>query len=302
MKRILVTGASGFLGWHVCSLPVKGWQVIGSYHENRKGIFPKTDHYQLNLTEKDLIWKAIKEIKPEAVFHLAAFSGTAFCEKNPDLTFPLNVEATAHLAEMCADKKIRFLFTSSEQVFDGEKGSYAETDLPNPQNEYGKQKLEAEKRVQEIFPESAVLRIAVLFGNASEVARSFLNQWLDAWQKMIPVTAFYDEIRPFLSGRSCAGAMYHLLEQGASGIFHLGGAESMSRYDFGVLAKEAFGFQTALIHKKSQKEADLTAFRPRDLSLDCSKIASTGLRLTHVKEELDALARQMVIPPMAGLN
>ena len=58
-------------------------------------------------------------------------------------------------------------------------------------------KLEAERIIHEILPETAVVRIAVLFGNASQVTKSFLNLWLDAWQNRLPVTAFFDEIRPF---------------------------------------------------------------------------------------------------------
>ena len=175
MKKLLITGASGFLGWHCGLNQPPDWELIGTYLNN-KGVHAGSKAIQLDLTQKDEVWKAMKSIRPDAVFHLAAYSGTGFCEKHPDETMPLNVEATTLLAEMCGELKSKFLFTSSEQVFDGEKGHYIETDEPNPKNKYGQQKLAAEKAIHEMLPESVILRIAVLFGQKPPTAKSFLTE------------------------------------------------------------------------------------------------------------------------------
>ncbi len=297
MKTLLVTGASGFLGWQVCRFPLPGWRIVGTHWQNKDGIFPKTEYLKLDLTEKDHIWKSLKSVRPDAVFHLAAYSGTGFCEEHPEKTYPLNVEATAHLAEMCFDRKIKLIFTSSEQVYDGSKEQYNEDDLPAPRNEYGKQKLEAEKFIGEIHPESAIVRIAVLYGQASAVARSFLQQWLETWQTFLPVTAFYDEIRSFLSGRSAAEGLFQLLQKDASGIFNLSGEAPMSRYDFALLAKDIFELTEGKVISKSQQEIEMGAYRPPVLSLDNQKIRSTGFMPSHPKYELKELKKEILLPP-----
>lgn len=302
MKRLLVTGASGFLGWNVCHHALPGWRITGTYCLNPEGIHLKTDALKLDLTDKDQLWKALKEVKPDAVFHLAAFSNVNYCEQHPEETRKLNVEATANLAEMCDDRHIRLIYTSSEQVFDGFSGQYAETDNPAPRNEYGKQKLEAEKMIEERFPDAAIVRIAVLYGLAGGVAKSFLMQWLETWQTFLPVTAFHDEIRSFLSGRSAAEGLFTLLEQDATGIFNLAGEAPLSRYDFALLARETFNLTEGKVIAKSQQEVEMAAFRPPNLTLVNHKIASTGFRPSHPKEELAKLVKDIVLPPRFSEN
>jgi dTDP-4-dehydrorhamnose reductase len=302
MKKLLLTGASGFLGWNICHFAPQDWKITGIYCQNPAGLHVKTEALKVDLTDKDQIWKAIKQVQPDAVFHLAAFSNTNFVEKNPEETRKLNVDATAHLAEMCEDRQIRLLFTSSEQIFDGSKNRYAETDNPAPRNEYGKQKLEAEVKIIERMEDAAIVRIAVLFGQSGSVAKSFLLQWLESWQTLIPVTAFHDEIRSFLSGRSAAEGLYTLLEQGASGIFNLAGEIPLSRYEFALLAKETFRLPEGKVIAKSQQEVSMAAFRPPNLTLDNRKIAQTGFRPSHPKDELADLAKTIVLPPRYSEN
>jgi dTDP-4-dehydrorhamnose reductase len=302
MKTLLVTGASGFLGWNVCRFQPEEWKIVGTYHSHKEGLFPKTEYLKLDLTDKNQLWKAIKDVKPTAVFHLAANSNTNFCEEKPEESYLINVEATAHLAEMCADRKIRLVFTSSEQVYDGSKDSYTETDQPAPGNEYGRQKLEAEKRLAEIYPEASIARISVLFGQGSPASQSFLQQWLDAWQKFFPVTAFHDEFRTFLSGASAADGLYLLLDQDAQGVFNLAGANVLSRYDFALMAKDVFYIPAAPIQSRSQKETEMPAFRPPKLALDNRKVQSIGFIPRHVRDELAQLAKELTLPPLFSEN
>ena len=302
MKTVLVTGASGFLGWNVSRYCPPDWRIVGTYHLHRNGLFPKSEYVQLDLTDKNQIWRVLKNVKPDAVFHLAACSSTNYCEENPGETYPVNVTATANLAEMCADRHVRLVFTSSEQVFDGSRDYYSETDLPDPRNEYGKQKSEAESRIMTIYPEAAIARISVLYGPSSQVAPGFLQEWLDAWQKFFPVTAFHDEFRTFLSSASAVDGLFTLLNQGASGIFHLGGANPFSRYDFALLARDIFQLPVAPIESRSQREVEMPAYRPPRLLLNNAKIAGIGFRPRHARDELQHLAKEILLPPLFSEN
>lgn len=276
MKKLMITGASGFLGWQVVRTAPPDWRTIGTWHGHPAGCFPKTEAVQLDLTDRDASWKALKAIQPDAVVHLAAASSPAFCEAKPNESRRLNVEATAWLAEFCAERGCKFLFTSSEQVYDGEAAPFSERSVPNPKNEYGRQKLEAEAAVQAISPAAAIARLSVLFGQAGEGNKNFLRQWLETWRRDEAVTAFYDEIRSFLSGPSAAAGLFLLLEKGAEGVFNLGGDAAMSRYDFAKLAAEAHQLPQAKIVRKSQTEVETSVFRPADLILDLQKIRELG--------------------------
>jgi dTDP-4-dehydrorhamnose reductase len=302
MKTVLVTGASGFLGWNVSRYCPPDWRIVGTYHRHRSGLFPKSEYVQLDLTDKDQIWRTLKSVKPDAVFHLAACSGTNFCEEKPGEAYPVNVTASANLAEMCADRHVHLVFTSSEQVFDGSRDYYVETDLPYPRNEYGKQKTEAENRIMSIYPEAAIARISVLYGPSSQVAPSFLQEWLDAWQKFFPVTAFHDEFRTFLSSASAVDGLFTLLNQDAAGIFHLGGANSLSRYDFALMARDIFQLPVAPIESRSQQEVEMPAFRPPRLLLDNAKMTGIGFRPRHARDELHHLAKEILLPPPFSEN
>lgn len=302
MKSLLITGASGFLGWNILKEQPANWRLVGTWLRHKEGLFPGAEHYQLDLLDKDAVWRCLKEIKPDAVMHLAAHSDTNFCEENPDDTRKLNVDATAALAEMCADRHVHFLFCSSEQVFDGKKDSYNEADLPCPLNEYGRQKLEAERLVQAICPDATVVRISVMCGVASSAKPGFLQQWLDAWQHFFPVKAFYDEFRSFLGGTSAARGLFHLLDQGAVGVVHLGGARGLSRYDLAILVKEIFGLEHASIDICSQKDVRMAAYRPPRLILDNSLIVSTGFQPMNIEEELETLVDELKLPPPFSEN
>lgn len=209
---------------------------------------------------------------------MAACSSPNYCEENPVVSRKTNVEATAWLAEFCAELKTRLVYTSSEQVFDGLADQYSEDDLAEPRNEYGKQKLESEKWVLAACPEAAVARISVLFGLAYPLGGNFLQQWYNAWQDGQPVTAFEDEIRSFLYVNSAVDALYLLLDQGAEGIFHVAGSRAMSRYDFAVLSSSRLAFPTAKIERRRQSDLKMTAYRPPILNLLTKKIEGIGFQ------------------------
>ncbi|MBK8564715.1 MAG: SDR family oxidoreductase [Saprospiraceae bacterium] len=275
-KKLFVTGASGFLGWHVFRDAPADWQLIGCWHGNAAGLFPMAEAFQLDLTDRDAVWRALKATKPDAVLHTAAASNPAHCEANKEETRKLNVEATVQLAEFCAELRSKLVFTSSSQVYDGTSPPCKEVPDPNPKNDYGQQKLEAEKLVADLLPEAAIIRVAVMYGMAGTGTNNFLQQWLDIWRQEREVTAFYDEIRSFLSGTAASDGIFKVLEKGAEGIFNLGGGSAISRYEFAEMASVAFGLPQAKIIRKSQQEVALSTFRPADLTMDLTKIKELG--------------------------
>lgn len=288
MKKLLVTGASGFLGWYVCSHPQKDWNIIGAWRNNKLGLKKGIQSIQLDLCNVQQTRKALRLVKPDAILHLAALSETGYCEKNIKESFSTNVTTTKMLTEFCAQQNIPFLFTSSGQVFDGlSRTYYLESNPPNPKNVYGKHKVQAENFIVKNYPGAIICRVPAMYGLSSKDSRNFMKEWLLKWHQGQSVTAFGDEIRSFLSGRSAAEGLFFLLNKRGQGIFHLAGAESLSRVEFAKKLKEAFKLSKAQIIEKKQSDFQFSAYRPPKVVFSCDKIKAMGFKPKMASEELN---------------
>ncbi|MEM9916630.1 MAG: SDR family oxidoreductase [Bacteroidota bacterium] len=269
MKTLLVTGISGFLGWHIARHPQSNWKLLGTFHRNPKE-YPQVDLHSLDLTDESRTKALLADLSPTAILHLAACAQPNFCEQHPEVAHAVNVEASIRLASLAAQRQIPFIFTSTDLVFDGRQAPYRETDPLEPVNVYGRQKAEAERGVLAIYPEATIARMPLMFSRQRAVA-SFLTNWLAALERGENVYAFTDEIRTALSGKKAAQGLFQLLDHGLKGIWHLGGREPLSRFDFICQEARAAGLSTDLILPSLQKEVQMPAARPADVSLDSRK-------------------------------
>lgn len=290
MKRLLVTGASGFLGSNICRHAGRQWDVWGAYFAHPAAI-PKTRRIHADLTRyKDL--KALFEtVAPDVVIHTAAASKPDFCQKYPAVSYKINGEASIHIAGICADFQIPCIFTSTDLVFDGHNPPYKETDPPSPINTYAEHKALAEIGMKKRNPETIICRMALLFGTSDTVSKSFLHPLLDAMRSGQKVPLFVDEFRTPLSGRDAVSGLM-IAVQRRPDILHLGGSERISRLEFGQRVKAVFKIRNADLAPCKQKSLDLPAPRPPDLSLDISKATSMGFAPHPLSEELKHLAQK----------
>src|SRR6476469_4001485 len=143
MKKLLVTGASGFLGWNICHLAKEEWEVYGTYLSNIPAI-PDVALLKSNLRDFEELKLIFDNINPAAVIHTAAQSSPNFCQNYPNESYPINVTASWNIAGLCADYSIPCAFTSTDLVFNGLNAPYLETDPVCPINIYGEQKVMAE--------------------------------------------------------------------------------------------------------------------------------------------------------------
>ncbi len=298
MRKVLLTGASGFLGWHVLRSAPEKWEILGLYHRHPERLPHRKQTVRVDLTDKDALWKVMKEWRPEVVLHLAAASSTNHCERHPEETRKINVEAVEHLCVFCDDLRARLLFTSSGQVFDGLKEWYEEEDEPNPLNEYGRQKARAEQIVCNGLPQGCVVRVPAMYGLAAPETRNFLSEWLRTWERGEAVRAFQDEERSFLSGAAAAEGLRLLVDKSAEGLFHLGGAQVCSRLEFARRLRAVFAVPDARIIDCIREEADMPAYRPPRVAFTNRKVMELGYRPRHVEEELQRLAAERRSPRM----
>lgn len=258
-RCVVVTGAAGLIGRYVVRNATRwapGWEVRG---------LSRTD---LDLTDQRAVEQAWQVLKPGAVIHCAALSRTKDCERDPPQARRINVEATEHLA--CRSEEIPFVFLSSGEVFDGQAGWYRESDDPNPVNVYGHTKLEAEQRVLQ-NPMHTVVRIVLTAGTSLNGDRSFVEDMRRAARSGKAMTLYGDEFRCPLPAGVIARAVWELVNREATGLYHLGGRERLSRWEIG---QALFACYPALQGHFFEGSATghTGASRPRDLSLNCDKL------------------------------
>lgn len=286
MKKLLVTGISGFLGWHIAEHLQSDFQLLGIYNKTKPDL-KNVQLEQLDLTNQSAVTVFLKAHQPDAVLHLAANSNPNDCEQNP-LSQIINVDVTEHLAQYCAAQNIPFLFTSTDLVFDGKNAPYSTTDTPNPIMVYGKQKLEAEQKVLKIFPKAIIARMPLMYGLPKN-GLGFMSAWLRNLQAGKNVYCFTDEYRTATFGGDAAQGIFALLKNEGSGIFHLGGPERMSRFEFATQMAVHFGLDKNLIILSLQKDVNMPAKRPADVSLDSNKTFTFGFLPGKLEDNLKKL-------------
>jgi dTDP-4-dehydrorhamnose reductase len=287
MKRLLITGASGFLGWHICQLAKTEWEVYSTYFSHFLEI-PGVNTVKVNLTDFQELKDIFNDINPTAVIHTAAHSQPNFCQNNPQESYTINVTASCNIAGLCADYAIPCAFTSTDLVFDGLNAPYKETDLVSPVSIYGEQKVEAEVGMLARYPNTAICRMPLMFGMGTPTAKSFIQPFLETLKAGKELNLFIDEFRTPASGTTAAKGLLLAVEK-VQGLIHLGGKERISRYDFGKLLVEIFQIPDAKIKDCYQQDVKMAAPRPADVSLDSSKAFALGYQPLSVKEELTAL-------------
>src|SRR5680860_616145 len=167
--RILVTGASGLLGLAVAIEAAPGHEVIGLANRHRiaskvqqsgsLGFLPPFRVAEADLLAEAAVPTLVHETCPDWIIHCAALALVDDCEENPEVARQLNADVPRQLAEATASAGIRLLHVSTDAVFDGCLGGYAENDPPNPLSVYARTKLEGELAVREANPQAAIARV-----------------------------------------------------------------------------------------------------------------------------------------------
>ena len=226
MNLVWITGANGLIGNYLVQTAPRfapDWRVRALTRD------------QLDLLDFAAVQREFQKDKPQLVIHCAAITVVGDAQKNPDLARRVNVEVTRQLAELAAE--VPYIFFSTDLVFDGRKGNYTETDRANPLHVYGETKLAAEEIVLK-NPRHLVVRTSLNGGVSRTGNRGFNEQFRRSLQAGQGMTLFTDEFRCPIPAVETARAVWELAQKKCAGIYHVAGAEKMSRLQIGELLNQ----------------------------------------------------------------
>lgn len=274
-KKILITGISGFVGHHFVGKNQSNRAFFGTYHQNPVQL-ADIACYPLDITDTEAFVALLEEIKPDTVIHLAALSNPNYCENHPKKCQEVNSAATFHLISACQKRDIHFIFASTDLVFDGKKAPYTEAAAANGIMTYGVDKAKTEHLAELMYPNKVTIARLPLQYGWCEAAPNFLTNWVKTLKSGETIKAFTDEYRTAAWAGDVVDGLLLLADQEAKGIWHLGGSERQSRYDFAVKLAKILGVDTALVIPVLQKDIDMPAARPVDVSLNSQKANKIG--------------------------
>jgi len=272
-STLLITGGSGFLGWNLARVAAaKSYDVSFTYGQHPLAI-PHCREYHLDLHDRQQLEDVIEAIAPDAIIHTAALANADVCEKRRSAAYDINVAATERIAQCAEERNCRLLYISTDLVFDGRQGNYAEQDRPNPLNYYAESKLLGEKAVKAVSSNYLIMRTALMYGQGNGVHGSFLEWMHRNLQSKQPVSLFTDQYRTPLFVHDAAHALLEIMESSAGNdTFHLGGAQRLNRCEFGEIFARIFGYDQALLRPVTMQDVPSNAARGADCSLNSTKI------------------------------
>lgn len=280
-QTLLLTGATGFIGRRLAPELAGAWRVVQA-SRTASG----QESVRLDLEDGDSIRRVFEQTRPAAVVHAGAMALPDDCERDPGRARRVNLDAVRTLAGLCGETGARLVHFSTDLVFDGEKGWYDEDDAAAPLCVYARLKLDAEEAVLSLAPGAVVLRVASVYGRPLGTRPCFIDELRQALSKGEPIAAFVDQWRsPTCGDQLPEVVLLCLADPDLEGVFHWGAAQRSSRFETALALCRAFGYDEDLVRPSRAGDKRFLAARPRDTSLDSSRLsAALGLAPPSLEE------------------
>lgn len=264
---ILITGSSGFLG-----------SRLAVYLSKRYDLLLPT-HSELNVSREDTVQAYMEEHRPKVVIHCAALSNTWYCEQHPEESHRVNVQGTVKMAKACKRIGAKFIFMSSDQVYNGTiaSGPLREDCLLQPVNVYGRHKLEAEQRALLNLHESVGLRLTWMYDmpdSKMKLNSNILVNLQKASREGSVINVATHEYRGVTDVWEVVRNIEKVLNL-PGGAYNFGSGNSLDSYSLFVETARLMGLGSA----KDWIIPDYSRFceQTRNLSMDCSLIGKYGI-------------------------
>lgn len=253
MRAVVIGGSGQIGGWLLRVLQERGHEPVGTFATKP---FPGLVHLDAADLPAASAW--LRAQRPDIVFYPAGFTWVDQCERNPALARSANVAQPVNLARLSTEIGARFVYFSTDYVFDGEAGPYDETAIPRPLSVYGQAKLEAEQALDDAH---LTLRTTWVYGPEGQ-GKNFAYQLARSLSAGRPQTCPSDQLSTPSYGPDVARAAVLLAELGQTGLFHVAGPELLDRVQFARTLASSFGLDPSLIIGNPTAELAQAAARP----------------------------------------
>ena len=277
MSKILITGAHGQLGTELCHvLDERGldYDAFGSK--------------ELDITNDKQVRTKFNQLKPQVVFHCAAYTAVDKAEdEGKEQNWLVNATGTENVAKAAQEIGATLVYISTDYVFDGTKqGEYQVDDPTHPMNEYGKAKLAGEQAVQQIMDKYYIIRTSWVFG---QYGHNFVYTMLRLAQTHDHLTVVDDQVgRPTWTRTLAEFMLYTVQKQVPYGIYQLSNDGSCSWYEF---AQEILKDKDVTISPVTSVEYPQKAYRPKYSVMSLDKVKETGF----IVESWDSALKNFMI-------
>jgi dTDP-4-dehydrorhamnose reductase len=261
-SAVAIVGASGLIGQALFRRLKTTRRILGTcLSRPRPGLVPlDIDRREFSILD-GFDW----------VIVAAGMTNIDRCKLQRQQAWRINVEAVVELAEHLARRKMRIVYLSSDQVFDGNRGRYCEDDSPNPINEYGRMKLQAEQQIRQIQPEAVVLRLSKTYSTDCSEG-GILAEVIHSLQQGKPYAAAEDQIFNPTEADWLSEQIEAAIERNLAGLYHLADPRIESRYAFACRVAREYGFDPEQIRRVRLSDLHFPEARALNSSLDVSRI------------------------------
>jgi len=298
MNKILVTGSNGLLGQKITDLALADNSIdliATSRGENRHPVKNGYHYIDLDIVDPQRLRATVAEYRPDVIINTAAMTNVDACEHDPEGCRKLNVEAAASLVELCETYGIHLIHLSTDFIFDGKEGPYAEDAEPNPLSLYGQSKWDAEKIILQSSCKWTILRTILVYGIVADMSRSNIVLWAKgALEKGQPLNVVNDQWRMPTLAEDLAQACLLAATQRAEGIFHISGKDLFAIHELVAAVADFWGLDKSLIREVSSSTLSQAAPRPARTGFILDKARSVlGYNPHSFQEGLELVDQQL---------
>jgi dTDP-4-dehydrorhamnose reductase len=276
VSRVLIIGASGFIGQYLVSrlLDRSGHQVSGTYN-SREVLDRSCNWYRADLTAERELDEVFAKVNPEIVVQLAALADVGGCENEYQLATKVNFIGTKNVTKLCDNYGARLVFLSTEYVFDGVRGNYREDETPAPTTHYGRTKWEAEQAVSRCHRPWNIIRTSLVYGWPPWADRANLvTRVIDNLNAGRPAYGHSDQYRSPVYVEDLVQGIVKVMESDYSGVSHLAGPDWTDMGRFVKAVAECFQLDGELVVLRESTAAGPSGPKPSLLGLDSTPAAT----------------------------
>ncbi len=266
--RVLITGVGGLLGAHLASAFGNTHEVMGIDRNPSWGKLPIRSSCG-DLTDSKFLDRVMGDFAPELLIHCAAITDVDACEKNDRMAYAVNADATETLAKRL-NPHARFVYISTDAVLHGDTPWATEESIPVPRTVYGLSKRKGEQAVEQCVKNHLIVR-SNFYGWSSGRKKTFAEWLYRSLEQGLPIRLYADVFFAPIYVMNLVEGVQRLVDGHHQGLFHLGGKDLLSKYDFGVQLAKLAGFSMAHAKRSRLEEGGHPAPRAKELSMDSSR-------------------------------